>query len=252
MNQTESPIIEVESIVNRFGTHTVHDGINFSVSAGEIIALIGGSGSGKTTMLQTILMLLKPQSGSVKLFGQSVWDATPQEMLSIRRRIGVSFQYNALFSSLNVIENIRFPLDEFTHFSKHEKNQIARVKLQMVGLDPEIVHLLPAELSGGMQKRVSLARALVLEPDILFLDEPTSGLDPINARKFDKLVQNLREMLGLTIMMVTHDRHSLPVANRVLFLGEQKLLAQLPYKALIKEKHPLIQDYFAEELLSGE
>ena len=248
----KEPIIEIKNLVNRFGEHIVHDGISLTINRSEVIAIIGGSGSGKTTLLRTILMLNPASSGEISLFGSNIDELTDEQIKSVRRRIGVSFQYNALFSSLTILENIRFPLDEFTKLSKREKNRIALVKLRMVGLDPDIASCLPSELSGGMQKRVSVARALVLEPEILFLDEPTSGLDPINARKFDKLVQNLREMLGLTIVMVTHDVHSLPMANRVVFLGDARLVADMPYQDLLKVNDPLVRDYFSEELVSGE
>lgn len=244
-------VITIESLVNRFGTKTVHDGINLEVHRGEIIAIVGGSGSGKTTLLHSILMLRRPTSGHIRLLGVDTLAATEQELMRVRRRLGVTFQYNALFTSLNILENIRFPLDEFTHLSKKIKRHLALMKLKMVGLELDAALKYPSELSGGMQKRAALARALALEPDLLFLDEPTSGLDPINARKFDKLVQKLREMLGLTIVMVTHDKASLEIADRVIFIGQGRVIADEPVEQLMKNPHPDIQDYLTVGNIGG-
>lgn len=244
--------IEISSLVNHFGDKVVHEHIDFQVKRGEVVCIVGGSGSGKTVLLHSMLMLRKPTQGTVKLFGKDIFHVAESEIKAIRRRIGVAFQYNALFTSLNVLENVRFPLDEFTQISKAVKNELALLKLKMVGLKIDDAYKLPAELSGGMQKRAALARAISLEPDILFLDEPTSGLDPINARNFDKLVQKLREMLGLTVIMVTHDRQSLEIADRVTFLGEGRVLADESVGTMKHNSHPEIQAYFRDGSVSGE
>ena len=199
----------------------VHKGINLSVKRGEVLGIVGGSGSGKTTLMREILSLTKPLSGSIRVFGHEIISATPRTLLEIQRRWGVLFQANALFSSLTLLENVIFPLKEHTNLSDANNQDLALLKILMAGLPIEAAAKYPAELSGGMQKRGGLARAIVLDPELVFLDEPTAGLDPNTAAGFDELILNLQSTMGLTIVMVTHDLDSLwKVTNRVAFLGE--------------------------------
>ncbi|HEY9147074.1 MAG TPA: ATP-binding cassette domain-containing protein, partial [Thiobacillus sp.] len=191
-------VIEVHDVSTTLGGHSIHRGLSLSVARGEVVALIGGSGTGKSVLLREIIGLLRPQAGHVELFGQSVWDAAPEEMNALRRRFGVLFQDGALFSSLSVEDNVATPLFEHTDLSRGTCRQLARLKLALVGLPPDAAQKRPSELSGGMRKRVALARALALDPELLFLDEPTSGLDPISARAFDSLIRLLADSLGLT------------------------------------------------------
>lgn len=239
-------IIEISNLTNRLGGQIVHNALNLSVYKKEILGIVGGSGSGKTTLLRSILMLLRPTSGSIKIFDQNIIRASTQQANTIRRRWGVLFQQNALFSSLNVLENVQFPLRTFTRLSADIQQQIALLKIALSGLSQNAALKYPAELSGGMQKRAALARAISLDPELLFLDEPTSGLDPKSAEEFDQLILSLRESLGFTVVMVTHDIDSLSrVADRVAFLGEGKVLAVSPLLDLMKNSHPMIQDYFS-------
>jgi len=240
------PVIEIKNLTNRLGGQAVQNGLNLSVSRGEIIGIIGGSGSGKTTLLRTILMLLRPTAGSIKVFGTDVTQCSATEADIVRRRWGVLFQQNALFSSLSVLENVQFPLRTFTRLPLNIQEQIALLKIAMSGLPQSAAVKSPAELSGGMAKRAALARAIALDPELLFLDEPTAGLDPKSAAEFDTLILNLRHGLGLTVMIITHDMDSLSrVADKVAFLGEGKVLALAPLAEVMKDPHPLIQDYFS-------
>ncbi len=241
-----NPIIEIADLRNRFGDQWVLDGVNITINHGEIVAIVGGSGSGKTTLLNCILMLRKPTSGKVILFGEDIHELSSSEQQRIRRRWGVSFQHSALFSSLTVIENIAYPIHEFTQLSTYWCKHLAFLKLYLVGLPIEAANKFPAELSGGMQKRAAVARALALDPELLFLDEPTSGLDPKSAGAFDNLIVHLRDMLDLTVVMVTHDLDTLwDATDRVAFLGDGKLLAIAPMHDLVHNSHPLIQDFFS-------
>lgn len=238
-------IIEVSNLKVSLGGQTVHDGLNLSVKRGEVLAIVGGSGSGKTTLLREMLMLQRPDSGSIRVFGRELTNASPALLLSIQRRWGVLFQQNALFSSLTVLENTAFPLREHTKLNTKTIRQLALLKILFTGLSLEAAVKYPSELSGGMQKRAALARAIVLDPELLFLDEPTAGLDPDSAAALDELILDLQATLGLTIVMVTHDIDSLwRVANRVAFLGENKVLCVDGMKELVKNPHPLIQEFF--------
>jgi len=244
--QEQKSIIHVHDLKNYLGGHWVHDGLQLTVNKGEVVAIIGGSGSGKTTLLRSILMLLKPTSGTIKVFDVDVIQCSVAQAREVQHRWGVAFQYNALFSSLTVLENVMFPLAEFTDLPADACEEFALLKIVMVGLPVDAATKHPAELSGGMLKRAALARAMALDPEILFLDEPTAGLDPRSAGDLDDLIMRLRDDLGLTIVMVTHDLDTLwRVPNRVVFLGEGKVLAALPMAELIKQPHPLIQDYFS-------
>lgn len=239
-------MIEIQNLSNFLGNQMVHQALNLSVRKKEILGIVGGSGSGKTTLLRSILMLLRPTSGSIKVFDQDIIHCSAEQANAVRHRWGVLFQQNALFSSLNLLENVQFPLRTFTRLPIHVQEQIALLKIAMSGLPQSAAIKYPAELSGGMQKRAALARAIALDPELLFFDEPTSGLDPKSAEAFDDLLINLRHSLGFTVVMVTHDLDSLSrVADRVAFLGEGKVLAVSPLPELMKNPHPLIQDYFS-------
>lgn len=240
-----NPVIEVRDVVTRFGDNVVHDGVSLSVGEGEIFAVAGGSGSGKSVLLREIIMLHEPDAGSIRVFGQEVTDLRPDAKLPIRRRIGVLFQQGALFSSLTVMENICFTIHEHTDISASLAREIAAMKIALVGLQPQDAFKYPSELSGGMQKRAALARALALDPDILFLDEPTSGLDPLSAGAFDDLVLSLKAGLGLTMMMITHDLDSMwRVTDRVAVLGRGKVLSVGSMEELSGVEDPLVRAYF--------
>lgn len=246
MPPSNPAVIEITNLRNKLGGQWVHDGVNLTVNKGEIIGIVGGSGSGKTTLLRSVLMLLTPTSGQIKVFNTDIFNCSVAESLKIRHRWGVLFQHNALFSSLTVQENIQFPLRLFTKLPISMQEQIALLKIAMSGLPTDSAIKYPGELSGGMQKRAGLARAIALDPELLFLDEPTSGLDPQSASVLDELILELRNGLGLTVVIVTHDLDTLSkVTDRVAFLGEGKVLAALPLAELVKVPHPLIQAFFS-------
>ena len=239
-------IIEVEHLKNTFGDHSMHEDVNFTVKRGEIVAIIGGSGCGKTTVLRSILRLMTPTSGSIHVFGEDVLNASDKILLSVQKRWGMMFQGGALFSSLTVLENIVYLMNEYSGLSRHAQLELAKIKIALSGLEPDAMHKYPAELSGGMRKRAAMARAIALDPELIFLDEPTAGLDPKSAGGLDDLVLEMRKNLGLTFVMVTHDTETLEyVPDRVIFLGEGKVLADQPMPLLIKNPHPLIQAYFS-------
>lgn len=237
--------IEIEHLYNRFGSHSVHEDLNMQVQKGELVALVGGSGSGKTTLLRSIIMLLRPHSGQVYLMNEPVWGISAKEQMNLKKRFGMLFQSGALFSSMTVLENVMVPMKEHLSLSNAEMRELAELKIILSGLPADSAKLLPKELSGGMIKRASLARALALDPQLLFLDEPTAGLDPVGAGEFDDLMNQLKESLSLTIMMVTHDLDSLwSITDKVAFLGEKKILAYEPISELVDNPHPFIQHYF--------
>jgi phospholipid/cholesterol/gamma-HCH transport system ATP-binding protein len=240
-------IIEISKLCNQFGSHYVHRDLDLDVKKGEILAIIGGSGSGKTTLIRSILMLQKPSSGKIKVFGHEIEHLSPEAAQKIRSRWGMLFQHSALFSALTVFENIIFPMQEMTQLSQTQMLELARLKLNLVGLPEHAGLMYPAELSGGMQRRAAAARALAMEPELLFLDEPTTGLDPISARQFDELIVLLRDSLHLSIVIISHDIASLErCTDRVAFIGEGKVLALEPIAQLKQNPNPLIQDYFAK------
>lgn len=246
MANTAEPVISVIDVKNKLGDTWVHDGLNFTVNRGEIIAIIGSSGCGKTTLLRSILMLHQQTAGQIKVFGVDTVEATHQELVSVRKRWGVMFQAAALFSSLTLLENIVFPMNELTDLNRKLKKELAMLKLQLAGLDKAAALKFPSELSGGMKKRAALARAIALDPELLFLDEPTAGLDPKSAGELDSLVLELRKNLGLTFVMVTHDLDTLwRVPDRVLFMGDGKVLAYTTMAEMVKQTHPLIVEYFS-------
>lgn len=243
--EARQPVIEVRDLHTRFGDTVVHEGVNLTVNAGEVIGVAGGSGSGKSVLLREIIMLHAPNAGSIKLFGTEVTDLAPGAKLPVRRNIGVLFQRGALFSSLNVMENICFTITEHTNVTLALAREIASLKIALVGLDPQDAFKYPSELSGGMQKRAALARALALDPDILFLDEPTSGLDPLSAGSFDDLVLDLKAGLGLTMMIITHDLDSMwRVTDRVAVLGRGQVVSMGTMEELSRVEDPIVRAYF--------
>jgi phospholipid/cholesterol/gamma-HCH transport system ATP-binding protein len=239
-------VLEVQDLVTRFGAERIHDGVSFSVRRGEMVALIGGSGTGKSVLLKEVIGLLPPAAGSIRLLGAELWRSSPDEMNALRRRFGMLFQDGALFSSLTVAENIAVPFRENTDLPAELVSALVGFKLSLVGLAPETGAKMPAQLSGGMRKRAALARALALEPEILFLDEPTSGLDPVGARAFDRLVRVLCDSLGLTVFIVTHDLDTLlSVIDRAIVLAHGKVIADGPVEAVRRTDDAWIRDYFA-------
>jgi phospholipid/cholesterol/gamma-HCH transport system ATP-binding protein len=238
-------VIEVRDLNTRFGDAVVHEGVNMAVQPGEIFALVGGSGSGKSTLLREVILLQQPVSGSIRVFGQEIVGLSDEQALPLRRRWGVMFERGALFSSLTVTGNVGMVLQEHTGLTERLISEIAAVKIALTGLPADAGAKYPNELSGGMRKRASLARALALDPELLFLDEPTAGLDPLSASGIDELVRNLRDSLGLTIMMVTHDLDLLwRAADRVAVLGKGHIVGVGTMTELSRSDDPLIRQYF--------
>lgn len=238
-------VVEVRGLTTRLDGFTVHQNLDLDVHRGEVLAIVGGSGTGKTTLLRTMIMLHRPAAGTVRLLGEDVRGASPAEASRLRGRIGVTFQHGALFSSLSVLENVAFPLREHTALPPALVRDVARLKLALAGLPSSAADKQPGELSGGMTKRAAVARALALDPEILFLDEPTAGLDPGSASAFDELVLDLRDSLGLTVVMVTHDLDTLwRTADRVAFLGERRVIALDTMQGLSGLDHPLVKSFF--------
>jgi len=238
-------VIRVRDLVVGFGDTTVLDHLSLDVFRGEILGLVGGSGSGKSVLLRTIIGLLPMRQGSIEILGVELDKASSEELRAIERRWGVLFQQGALFSSLTVRENVQFPMRQYLTLSETLMNEVAMAKLEMVGLDARDADKFPSELSGGMTKRAALARALALDPEIVFLDEPTSGLDPIAAGDFDMLIRTLQRTLGLTVFMVTHDLESLAaVCDRVAALADGKVVAAGPVASMRGSEHPWVKAYF--------
>lgn len=237
--------IALEGIVTRFGDNVVHDGVDLRIAHGEVVSLIGGSGSGKTTLLRHIIGLTRPAAGTVKLFGEPLFSGGIREQRARRRRFGVLFQQGALFSALNVGDNIAFPLRELGVGTDAEIRDLVALKMAMVELEPAQALLMPAELSGGMVKRVALARALALEPELLLLDEPTAGLDPDRSAAFVALVRSLHRQLGLTVVLVTHDIDTLKaLSTRVAVLAERRILSYASLEDTMRLDHPFIHRFF--------
>ena len=238
------PMVQVRGLENRFGTDIVHQGLDLDVFRGEVLAVVGGSGTGKSVLMRSILGLLRPSGGSIVVFGQNLQDAHAQQVLS--RRTGVLFQDGALFSSLTVLENVELPLK--THrpdIPAQLRRDLARSKIQLSGLSASTSPKMPSELSGGMRKRVALARALALEPELLFLDEPTAGLDPIGAAEFDSLLRTLQHALGLTVFLITHDLDTLyTICDRVAVIADRKILTTGPLAQVEQLDHEWIRNYF--------
>lgn len=239
-------IIEVRDLRTQFDDFIVHDNLDLSVRQGEILGVVGGSGAGKSVMLRAIIGLKPPSKGTVRVFGEDFYKSNEDERLSIERRWGVLFQGGALFSSLTVAQNIMAPIREHLGIEGELARDMAALKISMVGLPAEAGAKYPSELSGGMRKRAGLARALALDPELVFLDEPTAGLDPIGAAKFDQLIINLKESLGLTVFMVTHDLDTLHAAcDRVAVLAERRVIECGPLDEVRCADHPWIQEYFS-------
>ena len=243
--EERTPPIEVRGLVSRFGDHVVHDGLDLTVRRGEVLGVVGGSGAGKSVLLRTLIGLKAPDGGEVKVFGQDVHQASERRMQSIERRWGVLFQTGALFTNLSVLENVAAPIREHGRMSRRSMDELAELKIALVGLPPHAGELKPSELSGGMIKRAGLARALALDPDLLFLDEPTSGLDPISAGAFDALIRELSNSLGLTVFMITHDLDSVyTLCDRVAVIADKKVVATGAPDELAQSDHPWIREYF--------
>ncbi len=237
-------VLSVTGLVNRFGPQIVHDGLDLEVYGGEVLGIVGGSGTGKSVLLRSLIGLNTPTAGEIQLFGQSLAAIDPQTDRALRQKWGVLFQDGALFSSLSVLENIMVPMQEHLTLPVPMMKALAQMKMGLVGLDPQAAGKTPSQLSGGMRKRAGLARALALDPDILFLDEPTAGLDPIGAADFDGLILELKRSLGLAVVMVTHDLDSLyRICDRIAVLVDRRLkLGRLA--EITADPHPWVQDYF--------
>jgi len=237
-------VITVENIVTKFGNSLIHDGVSFSVNKSEIFGILGGSGAGKSTLLRQLLMLEKFQSGKIEILGESLTGISAKAANKLRQKWAVLFQFGALYSSLTVLENICLPLIEYTNLPKGLIENMAMTKLSMVGLPNTAAYLYPSELSGGMKKRVGLARALALDPELLFLDEPTSGLDPSSAEAFDKLIVELRDMLGFSVVIVTHDLDTIKSAlDRFIVLHKTKVCFEGNYETALKSDMTFLKDF---------
>jgi phospholipid/cholesterol/gamma-HCH transport system ATP-binding protein len=245
MLDDDGPAVEIQGLYTAFDDHVVHENLDLTVRRGEVLGVVGGSGAGKSVLLNTIIGLREPDAGTVKVFGQELAHASRRRWSALERMWGVLFQSGALFSNLTVRENVTAPMFEHTGLSRKEANELADLKIAMVGLRPEAGSLKPAELSGGMRKRAGLARALALDPELVFLDEPTSGLDPIGAAAFDELIRDLADSLDLTVFMITHDLDSLyEITERVAVLADRKVVACAPVRELETSDHPWIREYF--------
>ena len=238
-------VIEARGICNRFGSQSVHENLDLDLYRGEILAVVGGSGSGKSVLLRSIIGLRRPNEGQIKVFGQDLAELREEQRSLVERRFGVLFQKGALFSSLTITENVALPLIEHAGLSRADAEHLAGVKLALAGLPISAADKYPASLSGGMIKRAALARALALDPDILFLDEPTAGLDPIGAAAFDQLILTLRDALGLSVFLITHDLDTLyTITDRIAVLSQKKVLVAGPLAEVEQANDPWIQEYF--------
>ncbi len=241
-------VIEVEGIVTRFGERTIHDGVNLQINENEIYGILGESGSGKSVLMKEMIMLMEPNAGKITVLGYKLNGISHKEAQELRSDWGVLFQFGALFSSLTIAENIEVQLQEYTNISKMMRDNLVRSKLALVGLEPHVGALYPAELSGGMIKRAALARALAMDPHLLFLDEPTSGLDPIGARNFDALIVELRDLLGITVVMITHDLDSIfSIVDRMAVLADKHVVAEGTLENVLQSKHPFVEEFFKNE-----
>jgi len=238
-------IIRVRGVEVGFGERTILKGLDLDVYRGEILGFVGGSGQGKSVLTRAILGLVPKRAGTIEVLGQNLDELSAEGRRQLERHWGVLFQQGALFSALTVKQNIQVPMREYLRLSDRLLDELAMLKIEMVGLNPDAADKLPSELSGGMIKRAALARALALDPEIVFLDEPTSGLDPIGAGEFDDLIATLQRTLGLTVFMVTHDLDSLySVCDRIAALGEGKILAEGPIEVMLESDHPWLRSYF--------
>ena len=239
------PVIRVRDLVIGFGDKTIMNKLNLDVRRGEVMGFVGGSGMGKSVLTRAILGLIPKRSGTIELFGRNIDTLSDHEKRAMRSRYGVMFQQGALFSGLTVKQNVQAPMREYLDVSPHLMDELAMLKIELVGLPADAADKYPSALSGGMIKRAALARALALDPDLVFLDEPTSGLDPIGAAEFDELIQTLQRTLGLTVFMVTHDLDSLyAICDRIAALADQKVIAAGPMDAMLVANHPWLRAYF--------
>ena len=244
----ENIVIKVKDIVTRFGERTIHDGVSLTIKENEIYGILGESGSGKSVLMKEMIMLLEPNAGEVSVLGKTLNGISYKDAQLLRREWGVLFQFGALFSSMTIAENIEVQLKEYTSITKEMRDRLVRSKIALVGLDAHVGSLYPSELSGGMIKRAALARALAMEPKLLFLDEPTSGLDPVGARNFDALIVELRAMLGITVVMITHDLDSIfSIVDRMAILADKHVVAEGSLKNVLQSQHPFVEDFFKND-----
>jgi phospholipid/cholesterol/gamma-HCH transport system ATP-binding protein len=243
---SNEPIIKIRGLRNSFGDQVIHEGLDLDVQRGEILGVVGGSGTGKSVLMRSVIGLQRPDAGEVEVLGENMIDRSEDEAKNIRRRWGILFQNGALFSTLTVAENVEVPIREyFPRLVPPLLDEIAGYKIAMSGLPADAGPKFPSELSGGMRKRAGLARALALDPELLFLDEPTAGLDPIGAAAFDELIRSLQKRLGLTVFLITHDLDTLhEICDRVAVLADQKVIAVGTIAELLALDHPWIQEYF--------
>ncbi|MCB4743434.1 MAG: ATP-binding cassette domain-containing protein [Sulfurovum sp.] len=243
-----STVINIENIITRFRGRTIHDGVSLHIEKNEIYGILGKSGSGKSVLMREMIMLLEPSGGKIEVLGRNIGTIGFKEAQKLRGEWGVLFQFGALYSSLTVAENIEIQLKEYTHLNKYMREKLVRSKIALVGLDAHVATLYPSELSGGMVKRAALARALAMDPKLLFLDEPTSGLDPVGARNFDKLIVELRNMLGITVVMITHDLDSIfNIVDRMAILADKQVVAEGNMKKVLRSTHPFVEAFFKNE-----
>jgi phospholipid/cholesterol/gamma-HCH transport system ATP-binding protein len=243
-----SPVIDVKGIVTRFGERTIHENLSLHIDKNEIYGILGESGSGKSVRMKEMIMLMKPNAGEITVLGHDLNNIGYQEAQALRREWGVLFQFGALYSSMTIAENIEVQLKEYTDISSKMRHKLVQSKISLVGLDSYVGALYPSELSGGMIKRAALARALAMEPKLLFLDEPTSGLDPVGARNFDNLIVELRDRLGITVLMITHDLDSIfGIVDRMAVLADKHVVAEGTLENVLQSQHPFVEEFFKNE-----
>jgi phospholipid/cholesterol/gamma-HCH transport system ATP-binding protein len=243
-----SHVIEVKGIVTRFGERTIHDNLSLHIDKNEIYGILGESGSGKSVLMKETIMLMEPNAGEITVLGHNLNNINYKDAQALRREWGVLFQFGALYSSMTIAENIEVQLKEYTKISKEMRAKLVQSKISLVGLDPYVARLYPSELSGGMVKRAALARALAMEPKLLFLDEPTSGLDPVGARNFDNLIVELRDRLGITVVMITHDLDSIfGIVDRMAVLADKHVVAEGTLKNVLQSQHPFVEEFFKND-----